>query len=85
MTYDRKPTHRHPITIAGELAREGHTEAGLCINNLFDLVKSQDDLLVCYRLRRTPTDTLLDWIRYLRGVTIDVPYKPDLTSPPSRG
>lgn len=63
---DSKPDHRKPIEIAGELVRRDDTlskQGATCICDLMELASAQEQLLVCYRLGKRPTDKLLDTLR----------------------
>ena len=59
-TFDRKPTKRRAIKVAGDCARRGEAEAAVTICNLIALAKAFQKINMAYRVGSHPGKKALD-------------------------
>lgn len=71
--FDQQPHEMKPIELAANLGKAGKRDvpflahaAAKTIRDLFDLANALDQLCVCYRIRKQPSDKLLTRISYLK-------------------
>lgn len=72
MSGAKRKNYSDPLKIAAMYAFTEHTEVACIIQDLVELVKAQEILLACHRIKRTPPDELFNAIKRLRARTIDL-------------